>query len=278
MTTSENTPTPVPPAPEWAVKAALAVSFEIAAASDRDHGGAASFTLNLEQVAAIIASHTPIPPPQSKSEEEMGKLRLQLCDAAFACGHGHNVGVHDNDDVVLLSTATSYFDLAVSTSGALGTQAVGVEESLRKELAWGLQERSRLERSGKELRGQIESLKNCHANELAQLRAAASEAGESEVELVRGWLYTTLKKEGCLTTLGDILDELVEATDSAENFRSAAGLIAVPPSPVAVAPDADEVACEKLCARYDGNEEQALIREGFRAAMAHRDGKGRDAK
>lgn len=58
------------------------------------------------------------------------KLRLQLRDAAFACGDSHDVGVHDNDEVVLLSTAISYFDLATA---ALTVPTGSVKEGTNRE-------------------------------------------------------------------------------------------------------------------------------------------------
>lgn len=58
-----------------------------------------------------------------KENKLIEKIRTQLKDSAFACGHGHNVGVHDNDEVVLLSTALSYFDDAIT---ALQPAAVGL--------------------------------------------------------------------------------------------------------------------------------------------------------
>jgi len=44
---------------------------------------------------------------------------------------------------------------------------------------------------------------------------------ESTLEACRGWLAMQTTREGCLTTAGDIIDDLRHHTDSPENFRAA---------------------------------------------------------
>jgi len=58
----------------------------------------------------------------------------------------------------------------------------------------------------------------------AQQRALALAPGseiESTLEACREWLAMQTAREGCLTTAGDIIDDLRYHTDSPANFRAA---------------------------------------------------------
>ena len=54
----------------------------------------------------------------------------------------------------------------------------------------------------------------------AKLQQEAKELREA-FEVCRGWLYLQVKREGCLTTAGDIVEDIANAVDSPESFKSA---------------------------------------------------------
>jgi hypothetical protein len=53
------------------------------------------------------------------------------------------------------------------------------------------------------------------------LAAAAGSEIETTLEACRGWLAMQTSREGCLTTAGDIIEDLRYYTDSPEKFRAA---------------------------------------------------------